>query len=212
MPNHIVRPGEHLACIAGQAGFRTVATVWQAGENARLRAERDHPGVIAPDDVVFVPERQDKQVDRSTGAHHVFRAKRDKLWLRLVVRDFDHEPVVGAKATLEVEGQVVDLVTDGDGRIEQQVPLNARRGTLHVPDVGLELALDIGMLDPVDMDTGWRARLVNLGYFHGDAEDSDGGNERWDWALQEFQCDHGLEVSGEADDATRAKLLELCGS
>jgi len=129
-----------------------------------------------------------------------------------VVRDFDHEPVANARATLEVEGATFDLVTDGDGRIDQQVPRNARHGTLRLPDVGLELALDIGMLDPVDADAGWRARLVNLGYFRGDARDEDAGNERWEWALQEFQCDHELDVTGEPDDATLAKLLELCGS
>ena len=212
MTTRVVWPGDHLAYIADEAGFRDSNTVWDYGDNAGLRAMREHPGVLAPDDVITVPEHEDKQVDRPTGAHHVFKVKGDKLWLRLVVRDFDHEPVANARAILEVEGNRFDLVTDGGGRIDQQVPRKARSGTLSLPDVGLDLVLDIGMLDPVGNEAGWRARLVNLGYFRGDSSDDDSGNERWDWALQEFQCDHDLPVTGEADGATRAKLLELCGS
>jgi hypothetical protein len=215
MTTRVVWPGDHLAYIAEDAGFRDSNTVWDYGDNAELRALRKHPGVLAPDDVIALPEHESKQVDRPTGAHHVFKVKGDKLWLRLVVRDFDNEPVANARAILEVEGTRFDLVTDGGGRIDQQVPRKARSGTLSLPDVGLDLVLDIGMLDPVGNEAGWRARLVNLGYFRGDSGDSgddNSGNERWDWALQEFQCDHDLPVTGEADDATRAKLLELCGS
>jgi hypothetical protein len=212
MPNHTVQPGDHLALIASDAGFRKVATVWDDGGNAELRQRREHPGVLEPGDTVFVPEVERKHVIRPTDDAHKFRVKRDRLWLRLVVRDFSHEPVANCEGTLEVAGQLVDIVTDGEGHIDQPVPLNAREGMLRLPKVGLELKLDIGMLDPVDTEAGWSARLANLGYFHGNADDADDGNERWDWALQEFQCDHGLTVTGEPDDATKAKLLELCGS
>lgn len=212
MPNHTVQPGEHLAFIADQAGFRDIATVWEDGRNAELRALRDNPGVLAPDDVLFVPDKEQKQEDRPTGANHVFRVKGGKLWLRLALLDFDDVALANAKVILEVDGAKIELVTDAGGRIDQQVPRRARTGRLRIPDLGLELALDIGMLDPVDTDAGWRARLVNLGYFHGDADDPGADNERWDWALQEFQCDHALDVTGEPDGATRAKLLELCGS
>jgi hypothetical protein len=54
-------------------------------------------------------------------------------------------------------------------------------------------------------------RLSHLGYDVGedlDAPDAD----LLLLAIEEFQCDNDLDVTGEADDPTRARLLELHGA
>ncbi len=212
MPSHVIAPGEYLSLIADQAGFRDAMTVWNATENADLRQQRDNPGVMLPGDTLFVPDKQDKKIGKPTGAHHVFRVVTDKLWLRLVLVDFDNQPIANTAVVLEVEGASFALTTDADGKIEHAVPRHARKGVLKVASLELELPLDIGMLDPIEAEAGWKARLATLGYYHGDPDDPDHDNERWGWALEEFQCDHALTITGQADDATRARLLDLFGS
>ena len=54
---------------------------------------------------------------------------------------------------------------------------------------------------------GAQGRLRNLGYSVGAIDGVLG--RRTDEALRAFQLDHGLEVTGELDDATRAKLAEF---
>jgi peptidoglycan hydrolase-like protein with peptidoglycan-binding domain len=67
----------------------------------------------------------------------------------------------------------------------------------------------IGHLDPHDEDSGWQARLVNLGYIPGTLDDIT--DDHFRWAVEEFQCDHHLKVTGKLDDATRAKLKDSHG-
>ncbi|HEY8038968.1 MAG TPA: peptidoglycan-binding domain-containing protein [Polyangiaceae bacterium] len=64
--------------------------------------------------------------------------------------------------------------------------------------------LDLRYLDPASEVSGAQGRLSNLGY-PCDAIDGDLG-PRTKEALQAFQKDNGLDVSGELDDATKSKL------
>lgn len=67
--------------------------------------------------------------------------------------------------------------------------------------------LDVGALAALDELTGVQGRLRNLGYSCG-ALDGEAG-PRTKLALLDFQGDHGLEVTGVDDDATRARLDEV---
>ena len=130
--------------------------------------------------------------------------------LRLVVRDFDHQPLANTACELEVEGAVYRLTSDGQGKIETKIPKTAQHATLRIPELEIEMPVKIGHLDPPDQEEGWRARLGNLGY-HG--EPLDGADEdAMRSAIEEFQCDHGLKVTGTLDEAARAKLQELHGA
>jgi peptidoglycan hydrolase-like protein with peptidoglycan-binding domain len=72
----------------------------------------------------------------------------------------------------------------------------------------------IGHLNPLS-DTvdygisGAQARLVNFGYGTGEIDGEMGPMTQA--ALREFQADHGLEVTGELDQATIARLAEKHG-
>jgi N-acetylmuramoyl-L-alanine amidase len=72
----------------------------------------------------------------------------------------------------------------------------------------------IGHLNPLlntddDGCSGAQARLVNLGYGTGEIDGEMGSMTQA--ALREFQADHGLEVTGELDQATIARLAEKHG-
>ncbi len=209
----VVKPGEHLYQIAEREGFRDAATIWDDGGNAELRRKRKNPAVVNPGDSLIIPDKWPKKVDCATGKKHVFVAKGETLKLRLTLLDFDRKPVAGAAAVLIVEGARFDLVSDGAGVVEQAVPRSARNAHLTVDALALELPISIGELDPVDSDNGWRARLINLGYYRGSiGDDDEASSKRWAWAIEEFQCDHGIAVTGRADGATLAKLEEGHGS
>ena len=72
----------------------------------------------------------------------------------------------------------------------------------------------IGHLNPLsdtndDGISGAQARLVNLGYGTGEIDGQTGPMTLA--ALREFQANHELEVTGELDQATIAKLAEERG-
>jgi peptidoglycan hydrolase-like protein with peptidoglycan-binding domain len=65
------------------------------------------------------------------------------------------------------------------------------------------------VLDPHDTATGVQARLLNLGVHVGKLDGEVG--ERTRLALRSFQQAHGIEPSGELDQATCEKLAEVDG-
>ena len=107
-----------------------------------------------------------------------------------------------------MEGQ-----TDGDGWLEQRVPLAATELILAVQLTDDEAGpcyawrARIGHLDPVETDTGLRQRLSNLGYWPA----GETAKAALPYVLRAFQDDHDLEITGEADQATRDKLTEVHG-
>jgi len=128
-------------------------------------------------------------------------------------RPRDDEPRANVAYKLEVEGQVFTGTTDGDGRLEHDIPPDAARGQLILePDTPNEsiFPLNLGHLDPVSELSGVKQRLANLSYGCGDCDDEE--TPQLAEALRAFQAKHGLSINGEADDATRNKLKEVHGA
>ena len=210
---HTVEQGEYLTLIAAEAGFRSSLTIWNDPQNEALRHERSNPQVLYPGDVVFVPDASDRVEMCATGRTHIFVAKREVLKLRFGLRDFDNRTVVGAAIVVQVGGIEQTLVTDSDGMVATEIDRRSRGGWLRVPLWGMEMDLALGYLDPVSEDSGWLARLINLGYYRGALDDAgEGASKLWSWALEEFQCDFSLPITGQPDSATQAQLLKLHGS
>jgi hypothetical protein len=67
----------------------------------------------------------------------------------------------------------------------------------------------IAPLEPVDHPRGQRARLDNLGYVW--IFDDEEAEVPSIYAIEEFQCDHGLPVDGACGPTTQAKLVEVHG-
>lgn len=203
---HTVEQGEHLARIALLHGFENYQVVWDHPHNAGLTKLRQNPNVLLPGDRVFIPDKQAKKESVATGNRHRFKLMAQPLALRVVLRDVNRQPIVNTACELLIEGEVRSLMTDATGMVELNVPKTAEQCQVVVRDQ--QIPARIGHLDPVEEISGQLARLNNLGYQAGapDAHDA-----RMRSAVEEFQCDHGLEVNGVCDAPTQAKLKEVHG-
>jgi len=213
---HVVEQGEYLSKIASENGFLDHTIIWDHPNNAKLKEDRKNPNVLFPGDKVFIPDKEQRQETGGTDQRHKFAIKREKLMLRLVLEDIYEKPIANASCTLVVDDQSFELTTDGNGKIEHEIPPYAQQAALVIkgddtPFQGDVIPIKIGHLDPVETVSGQQARLNNLGYFAGDGAKADDPDFRS--AIEEFQCDHHppLIVDGICGPKTRAKLKEVHG-
>jgi hypothetical protein len=196
VPTYAAKQGDHISSIAKQFGFRDFLTIWNHPNNSALKKLRKNPNVLFPGDSVFVPDPLPKSEGRPTGAVHKFQIPNKKLKLRIVLRDFDNQPIPNANCSLEVDGTTYALTTTAKGLIECEIQPTSQDGVLKVPALDLEFPIKIGYLNPVAEDEGAKERLMNLGYLNADLPS----------AIEEFQCDYQIPVNGELDGTTMAKL------
>jgi hypothetical protein len=215
---HTVRSGDTLIRIAQEYGFRAWEPIWNADENARLRDERDDPQVLVADDKVFIPPKTPKEVQVKTGQRHSFTVKTLKAHFRTVVRDEYGQPLLNKRFELEIKGEEIETktlsgTTDADGELELDIHPLAVSGQLKVwlgkgePEKVLTWELFLGNLEPIETVRGVKARLTNLGFLCGEINNEE--NEEYQDALTKFQIVYKVEVTGEADEATRRKLEQV---
>jgi hypothetical protein len=201
MPTHVVAHGECTSSIADAYGF-SWETVWNHPNNSALREKRNDPNVLYPGDELFVPDVEIKHVPRPNDQRHKFVKKGTPAKLNLRLLD-DDKPRSNLQYTLEVDGVSLSGVTDGDGFVKQVLPPYARAGRLILGEEPTQeiYELQFGTVDPVETDEGVRGRLISLGF----------GTDNLSDAIGAFQRKEGLDVTGEADAATRARLQEKFG-
>jgi N-acetylmuramoyl-L-alanine amidase len=211
---YTVKQGDHLSRISKDNGFTDYTVIWDHPNNADLKKQRQNPNVLLPGDQLFIPDMEQKQEVGATDKKHTFTVDKKTLKLRLVLEDIYEKPIAGAQCALLVDGQVYQLTTDGNGKLEQEIPLDAKEGTLTIrgdqtPFANDVIPIKIGHLDPIDEVSGQIARLNNLGYFAGplDGSDADALNS----AIQEFQCDNSLTVDGICGPNTQSSLKRVHG-
>jgi N-acetylmuramoyl-L-alanine amidase len=204
VPQHLVNQGECIASIADMSRT-TWERIWDHPNNAGLRARRKNPGILYPGDLVFVPQ-SDTVFGVQTGASHTFTVHREKVQISLRLLDRG-EPIAGAAYELAVDGEPYPPgSTDGDGTLKALVPRGAQQATVTFTALDRVIVMKLGVLDPVTETTGLKARLKQLGYYEGDVDTLIDDPTRL--ALWGFQMQHGLDATGEPDDATRAALEE----
>ena len=202
---HEVKPGDCISSIAFEYGHFP-DTVWNDAANAELRQKRESPNVLSPGDVVVVPDMRLKEEGRPTDARHRFRRRGVPEKFRLQLLDCG-EPRALLKYTLDIDGRLIEGCTDEEGYLEHRIPPNAQRGKL-VISRHEEYELELGHLSPPAEDGGFRSRLVNLQYL----ADEPGNEEDLAAAIESFQSDYGLDVSGQMDEPTRQALRDAHGS
>jgi len=212
--NYTVQQGDHLSKIAKDNGFIDYTVIWDHPNNSDLKKLRQNPNVLLPGDEIFIPDAEQKQESGATDKKHTFNVDKKTLKLRLVLEDIYEKPIAGAQCALLVDGQAYQLTTDGHGKLEQDVPLDAQDGALTIrgdqtPFANDVIPIKIGHLDPVDEISGQIARLNNLGYFAGPLDGSD--EDAFESAVEEFQCDHSLTVDGICGPNTQSKLKQVHG-
>lgn len=210
MGEHVVRQGDSTASIAYKYGFFW-ETIWNHSNNAELRERRDNPNVLNPGDVIFILDKEQKEVSGGTEQRHRFRRKGVPERLRIRLLNEHDEPRADVSYTLGIDGNLFNGTTNSDGLIEHGILPNARGGRLIVGESQEEeYNLRLGYLDPMDEVTGLQVRLKNLGIYTGEINGQiDAGTIQ---AIREFQRQKGLEETGESDEATRQQLEELHGS
>lgn len=209
---HIVKAGECLSSIARLYGFGDYKLIYDHPGNGAFRAKRKNPNLLYPGDKILIPESQSKSAAITTGQRHTFMVHREKVRLRLLLKDRSGQPYASKRFRLQVGAAALEGQTDASGLLDKEIPPDAQEGelTLWFDDPtgpGITISLHIGHLDPHDTLTGVRGRLNNLG-FSSEAVEPD-LDERTKGALRTFQERYGLRVSGEPDEATMARLRDL---
>ena len=222
--NHVVRQGECLASIAAHSGT-TVDALWNHPNNRTLRERRASPHMLAPGDVVRVPDGAAASENVQRAGSHDFSTNVEEVELKMLllahvlsedpvgdddghdpeVSAADPEPLANTPYRLEVAGHVVHGQTGGDGCLDETIPARAHSARLVLdPDSEDERAMTLllGHLDPPDELSGARQRLENLGWT-GDDDDAT--------VIAAFQHDQDLEPTAQLDEATQQKLRALSG-
>ncbi len=206
--NYQVKQGDCISSIAFEHGF-FADTIWNHPSNAELKEKREDPNILMPGDVVFVPDKRLKEVSEPTNFVHKFKCKNtpEKFKIQLLIAE---EPRAGEEYELEIENLKFAGKTDSQGRIEQSIPPNAKKGKLILAEGTEVYQLLLGNLNPSDEITGAQGRLWNLGLYFGaiDGKMSDDLEE----ALQEFQFARNIEPNGELNQATKDALEQAYGA
>jgi N-acetylmuramoyl-L-alanine amidase len=111
--NYTVQQGDHIFSIAKQFEFRDYHIIWDHPKNAALKQKRINPHVLFPGDIVYIPDKNIKTERVVTTQVHRFQVDLDPLKLRIVLKDFDNEPIPHVDCELAVEGTIYKLKSDG---------------------------------------------------------------------------------------------------
>lgn len=204
--NHNVVQSDHIAKIAEKYHFFDYTIIWDDGANADVKSKRTNPNILYPGDIVVIPDKTPKTETRPTARSYTFKVQPQPLQIRLRILDFDGEPAV-ADLKYKVEGDSGSLSMT-NGLFRKPIERAWENGSIRVDKLNIvDVPMKIGWLDPVEYQSGQVARLNNLGYNAGDAAGPDALQFRS--AVEEFQCDNEIDVTGECDANTQAKLKEV---
>lgn len=205
---HKVAKGECVLSIATRHGLMP-ETVWNHAENSELRSKRKDMNVLKPGDVLTIPDARVTEVSKPAEKRHRFRRKGVPGKIKIQILE-NGEPRKNESYTLDIDGTRTEGTTDDQGYVSFNVPAEARRGEVSFYNTetgGTDtFSFNLGTVDPIETEEGQAQRLSNLGY------DTESGLESGlESAIEHFQSDHGLEVTGQADRSTLDKLKEVFG-
>jgi hypothetical protein len=209
---HTVKQGECVESIAFEHGLFW-ETIWNDSKNAELKQARENPNALLPGDKIYIREKEEKEFPGASEKKHRFRRKGVPAIFQVKLLDSENKARANLKYTLVIDGDTTFTgTTDGGGKLEHRIGPNAKKGKLTVGEGKDKEEYDFNLkhLDPVEEPTGIQARLANLGYYHGRVDGKIG--PRTKAALGQFQSEHGLKETGQADKATIDKLKEVYGS
>jgi hypothetical protein len=167
---YVIRQGDYLLKVAYENGF-DADTVWGSSKNADLRMLRRDPNILAPGDVLYVPDPPDppKSTALSTGSTNSFVSPAPQT---PVTVKFSEPRLVSQACTIAELPDLIGLSTDGNGVLTFQAPVSLETVTIALVDASpaVTFTCELGHLDPIDTLSGVFQRLQNLGYIDDDAE------------------------------------------
>lgn len=204
---HIVRQGECAASIAARYGFPSERDVFDASENQALRDVRSSALLLAPGDVVHVPDREPQRFAIGAGSEKTFKVTLPRTRLRLKL-EREGSALSGEPYEVRFDGRTVTGSTDGDGMIDVPVPPHVTEVSVRLTERDEEIRVRLGHLDPLQTDEGIAGRLVNLGYLASPRA----SEEEVAGAIRSFRRTQGLDESGGVDQELLDALADAHGS
>jgi N-acetylmuramoyl-L-alanine amidase len=214
---HVAVQGECLLSIAAKEGFLW-KQIWDFEGNRKLRELRKEPNLLAPGDVVQIPEKKVASFQCEAGKVHRFvvHGRRVEVRVRLLHLEGPRrdEPYHVEVAGVIYKGKTER--TNDDGLAICRIPATAHRAILVVGELEDEYELLIGDMDPHDTVSGAHARLENLGF------DTGGVGSPWDGksasALRSFFAEYKSgevpppNAAEEIDERSRQALVDEYGA
>ncbi len=194
---YLVRQGDYVAALAARLGF-DAQTVWLHERNATLRAKRKSASILAPGDVLYIPESNQAKAPLKPGTTNRYRARVPKARVEVALHGRGSDRRL-ANEPYELRGLGRDVIhgsTDAEGRLILSLPIHVRSVDVTFPGLGVRMPVQVGHLDPLDTPSGLEHRLEHLGY---DLRDLQA-------ALRAFQRDMQLTETGAFDAATVSAL------
>jgi N-acetylmuramoyl-L-alanine amidase len=114
MAEHTVKQGDCISSIAERHGLFW-DKVWNHPKNANLQEKRKDPNVLSPGDVVFVPDKEEREASGATEQRHRFKKKGVPAKLRLRIRE---EPE--REESREAPPETASATDSGDSHTEEQ--------------------------------------------------------------------------------------------
>lgn len=231
MRPYLVRQGDYMTKLALRFGFDALA-VWASPRNRALREKRRSPELLAPGDIVYLPDSRREGLPLQSAVTNRYRARVPTVRLRVALRTpaeaLANEPFVveglhgpllalGGGAQKPALGRCsirYEGASDGEGVATFEVPITIDRVWLSLPGRGLRIQVRPGHLDPENEPSGLRQRLVHLGFLSPGVEQltEEERSALIADALLRFQRSRGLQPTGLADDATVNELRRAHGT
>lgn len=203
---YVIRQGDYLTRLAFRFGF-DADEVWNAPENEALRRARPNREMLAPGDVLSIPDAPREGPALRVGSNNRYRARVPVVPVKLRLRDGDqalaNEPYRVDGLPRPVSGQ-----SNGQGEIELEVPVTSREVQVTLTNRHTTVPVRVGDLDPPTTGSGARQRLDHLGYYRTQTNSPEDDAR----AIRLLQRERGLPETGELDPATRDALSQAHGS
>ncbi len=200
---------DHVHELAWRTGVST-SDVWDDPRNRGLRAQGRTPAILAPGDLIHLPTHL-RPMRIVPGTTNSFRAIIPAFRTRLrLVKDDSFTPWASTKLSIRMgTSPPREAATDSSGWVELEVPVTTSWIVIELVDQAVQVDLEVGGLDPITTIDGVRMRLCLLGGYHGRMRGEI--DESLKAALRTYQHHRSLDVTGEPDDATRARLQRDVG-
>ncbi len=201
---YIVRQGDYVAKIAFQLG-EDPGQIWKIDKNKPLTEDGRDPNLLAPGDVLRVPDRSRRQEVIALGGENNYQAQVAKTKVRLVLGDGSSRA-----RSLKYESRFAGVVSEGttspEGELELHIPITVRIGEVFFPEIDHAIRIDLGGLDPGTERSGALQRLANLDYLLPSQFSDESAIAE---ACRRFQFDQKLPQTGAPDEETRDRLLRI---
>ena len=163
MRPYIVRQGDYVTRIASEVGC-SEDDIWEAPKNRALRDAGRTRNLLAPGDVLYVPEGPPPVVPLALGGDNRFTGIIPTTTVELRFEDADG-PCAGWACRIEgALAEPYDATTGSGGELSVEIPVTVRELDVVFERGGARVRVHVGALDPLEEPSGVRDRLANLGH------------------------------------------------